>query len=133
MGKTNLVASLTYFTKEEDMARKIAAKQAGLSMSNYNRLKMGYSTFKQGKPKQKIENNSVEKINEIDSENSISFNNSNLISKDLAEILLTENELENVLKSNEEIDKNILKIEEKETEQNSIMKPNKNDLQPSLF
>ena len=66
MGKTNLVPLLTYFTEAEYRERKAAAKQAGLSVSNFNREALGYSLFKQGKPKKKAPQNELP-------ENSIGF------------------------------------------------------------
>lgn len=66
MGKTNLIPSLTYFTPAEYEERKVAAKRAGLSISNFNRASMGYAAFKQGKPKKKI-------VPAEPAENSISF------------------------------------------------------------
>lgn len=53
MGKTNLIPSLTYSTQAEYQERKVSAKAAGLSISNFNRASMGYAAFKQGKPKKK--------------------------------------------------------------------------------
>ena len=113
MGKTNLVPSLTYFTPAEYEERKVAAKRAGLSISNFNRASMGYAAFKQGKPKKKIvpaepaENsisfetvvdssersgeseNSIENLSENSIENSIENSTRNL-----QDFLLTEAEVE---------------------------------------
>lgn len=103
MGKTTLVPSLTYFTKEEYEERKILAKKAGLSVSNFNRISMKYPTFKQGKPKGK-------KAKEDHLENSISFGGSlrsdenfqdpkvvsEIVTEKLADFVLTEMDVEDI-------------------------------------
>ncbi len=104
MGKTDLVPLLTYFSKEEADDRKSKAKQAGLSISNYNRNELGYPILKQGKPKKTTAEIDVQ--NEV--ENSFSFESDD----EFLEILPTEIEVENAFEEIFQIDKQeVLKVE----------------------
>ncbi len=119
MGKTDLVPLLTYFSKEEADDRKLKAKHAGLSISNYNRNELGYSIFKQGKPK-KI---TMEVVIKNEDENSFSFD----ADDEFLEILPTEVEVENTFEE-------IMDIKDTDEEMNYFLSsPGNNEIQPRLF
>jgi hypothetical protein len=96
MGKTDLIPLLTYFSKSEADNRKSKAKQAGLSISNYNRNELGYTILKQGKPKKMI----METVVQNEVENSFSFKSDD----EFLEILPTEIEIENAFEEIFQID-----------------------------
>lgn len=132
MGKTNLLPSMTYFTAEELSARKVKAREAGLSLSNFNRMELGYSILKQGKPRKNLapfetsnENNSEVEMNTTD---------------EFLELLPTENDLENAFaditifippRKNEEI--NLPLAAKVENSDEVFLIPQGDLTQPSLF
>jgi hypothetical protein len=126
MGKTDLIPLLTYFSKAEAVERKSKAKQAGLSISNYNRNELGYTILKQGKPKKM----SVETVVQVEVENSFSFE----LNDEFLEILPTEVEVENAFEEIFQLDEQELLKTETETPkpENTVIGMNQS-IQPSLF
>jgi hypothetical protein len=119
MGKTDLIPLLTYFSKAEADERKLKAKQAGLSISNYNRNELGYTILKQGKPKKLIAEIDVQN----ETENSFSFE----ADDEFLEILPTEIEVENAFEE-------IMDIQNTGEETNYFLSSTgNNEMQPSLF
>jgi hypothetical protein len=114
------------FSKAEAVDRKLKAKLACLSISNYNRNKLGSPILKQGKPKKTIAETAVQ----VKDENYFSFEPDD----ELPEILPTVIEVENAFEEIFQLDEpEVLKTEtETPKSENAVIGMNQS-IQPCLF